>query len=202
MIAHLFHDREGSGIDFLAEGCQLFAFLFSAQQFAERPVSLGQGVIVSGQEDGGNAGLLLQSIHIFCTCGHDPANVDDDLWICQSQLLHIQIGGIVKLTEVGKLQVFFRHDALCAAAPFVGQAHQHIRCDGIQNDLRQRSGGHDPADVRRNFYLSAAVIGEDNGRRGGFRSYGGFAAAHERKHKGKYQYKSDPFLHNHSPLLS
>ena len=118
--------------------------------------------------DEGDAGLLLQGVHVLHDGALGLAHVDDHLGLAGEQGLQIQLAlAAVQLAQQGQVIVLLVQKLLGALVPLVGHAHQLIGAQGEHHDLGQRAGHGHLVDPGRNGDLATGGIGKHAGLCGG-----------------------------------
>ena len=111
--------------------------------------------------DKGNAGLLLQFIHILRNTALGLANIDDHVRRSGQQRLKVQLTfSAIKLAQNWQIVVFLIQKLRSAFVPRIGDTHQLIRCHGEYHDLGQRAGNGNFFHIRRYCDLAAAGVRE------------------------------------------
>ena len=116
--------------------------------------------------DKGNTGLLLQGVQVV---GHAVlllADVDYHLRAGLQQRFQVQLAlAAVQLAQQGQGVILTGDQVLGLRAPFVGNAHHHLRGDGEYHDLGQRTGNGDLGQVGGQGDFPAQRIGKGAGGR-------------------------------------
>ena len=161
----LFHAGDnglGAAVDLLAVGGQGLGLGLHAQEVTQHPIGLGIGLHIGADVYEGDAGLLLQGIHVLLDAALALAHINDHLGAALKQGLQVQLPlAAVKLPDLGHIEILFVQELLGLAAPGIGNAHQLIRAQGKQNDLGQRAAEGHLVDLGGDLYLPACGVGEN-----------------------------------------
>ena len=161
-LIHLAGDLLHAVIGGAAVVRQCLPLVGHCQQVAEEGVGVVHGGQVGVNVDEGDAGLLLQGVHILHDAALGLAHVDDHIGGGCQQRLKVQLAlAAVELTQQGQVKVLGVHVGLRRGVPCVRHAHQLIGGDGKHHHLRQRTGDGDLLDIGGDGDLSAAGVGEN-----------------------------------------
>ena len=114
--------------------------------------------------DEGDAGLLLQGVHVLHDAALGLAHIDDHIRRGGQQRLQIHLTlAAVELSQQRQVVVLRIQKLSGALIPRIGDAHQLVGRHREHHDLRQRAGDGDLLHVRRYRDLAAAGIGKHTG---------------------------------------
>ena len=134
------------------------------QDIPQGPVGGGHIVQVRLDEHRGDAGLLLDAVHIVGDSVLGVAQVDDDLGPGVDERLHIQVGlAAVKLAEGGQIPDLLREIGHLGRAGTAGKPRQQVIGNGHQDHLGRGAAGCHPLDIGGDLHLPSGGVGDDPG---------------------------------------
>ena len=103
-----------------------------------------------------DARLLRERIHVLRNAALGLADIDDHLRRGLEQLLQVQIAlAAIELAQHRQAVVLLIEERLGLRIPGARNAHKHIRRDGEDDDLAQRAGHGDFADLLIDGHLAS-----------------------------------------------
>ena len=113
------------------------------------------------EENRGNAGLLLDAVHIAADVLLGIAKVDDELRLGVDQCLHVEVGlAAVELAERRQRPHLRREIRPLRRAGRAGKADEQLRHERHQDHLCRRAAGCDARNAGRDRHIAPGIVGE------------------------------------------
>ena len=189
-LLHALHHLHGAAVNPFAGLSEHARRLLQAQQLAQHGVGLIHVFEIRGDMHERNARLLGERVHVLRNAVLGLADIDDHLRRGFEQLLQVQIAlAAIELAQHRQVVVLFVEVRLGGRIPGTRNAHEHVRRDGKDDDLAQRAGHGDSADLLIDGHLASGRIGKDAA--GGLRA----SCQRQRGNQKQRERKRSEFLH-------
>ena len=154
----------GHGDSAVNELRQFLRLLLPPQNVPQRPVGRRHIIQIRFDEDGGDARLLLNGVHVLGDAVLGVAQVDNELGLGGDEGLHIQAGlAAVELAEGGQIPHLLRKIGHLCRAGAAAEPHKQVIGHRHQDHLGCGAAGCDAGDLGRDLHLPSGGVGDHPG---------------------------------------